>query len=192
MSASASLQVHAATNTSTAISYSASGLPHGLAIGASTGKITGRVSVRVPGGYKVTVTAANYAVSRSTTFSWKIDSRTGVVKDASGKCLDTAASKTASGTVIVAERCGTAATEKLTLRYNGVLELASKCLTVNTRVFLYACKGLHAQTWAWQPASGEYVLAAGGKCLTATSTANGAKLSTAACRATKAAHWTLP
>ncbi len=192
MNDEASLQVRAATSTGTGISYSASELPHGLAIGASTGKISGRVSVQVPGTYKVTVTAANYAVTKSTSFSWKIDSRTGVVKDAAGKCLDAAGNKTTAGTVIVSEPCGTTSAEKLTLRYNGVLELASKCLTANTRVFLYACKGLRAQTWAWDPASGEYVLAAGGKCLWVTSSANGAKLAVAACRASKAEHWTLP
>jgi Ricin-type beta-trefoil lectin domain/Putative Ig domain len=187
-----SLAVHATTNTSTAISYSASGLPHGLSISASTGKISGRVSVETPGGFHVTVTAANYAVSRSTSFAWLINSRNGVVKDAAGKCLDSSGNKTTTGTVIVTEPCGSTSTEKLTLRYNGALELASKCVTVNTRVFLYACKGLHAQTWTWQPSSGEYVLSAGGECLDASSTANGAKLAMAACRATKAEHWTLP
>jgi serine protease len=188
----ASLQVRSTTNTDTAITFSASGLPHGLAINASTGKISGRVSVETPGTYHVTVTVANYAVSRSTTFAWLVNSRTGVVKDTSGKCLDTSGNKTTTGTVIVTEPCGTTSTENLTLRYNGALELASKCVTVNTRVFLYACSGLHAQTWAWQPSSGEYVLSAGGKCLEASSTANGANLAMAACRATAAEHWTLP
>jgi hypothetical protein len=187
-----SLQVKSTSNTSTAITYSASGLPHGLAIGASTGKISGRVSVVTPGTYHVTVTVANYAVSRSTTFAWLINSRAGTVKDASGKCLDGSGNKTATGTTIVAEPCGPSGAEKVTLRYNGALELASKCITVNSRVFLYACKGLHAQAWTWQPSSGEYVLASDGKCLEASSTANGAKLTMAACHATKAEHWTLP
>jgi serine protease len=192
MSNEATLQVHAATNTQTAISYSATGLPHGLAISASTGKISGRISVETPGTSHVTVTAANYGVSRSATFSWLINSRSGVVKDASGKCLDTSGNKTVTGTVIVTEPCGPTAAEKFTLRYNGALEVVSKCTTVNTRVFLYPCKGIHAQDWTWQPGSGEYVLGSNGECLEASSTANGAKLAMAACRATKAEHWTLP
>jgi hypothetical protein len=187
-----SLQVKSTTNTSTAITYSASGLPHGLAIDASTGEISGRVSVLTPGTYHVTVTVANYAVSRSTTFAWLVNSRSGNVKDASGKCLDGSGNKTASGTVVVAESCGPTSAEQLTLRYNGALELASKCVTVNTRVFLYTCKGLHAQAWTWQPSSGEYVLASDAQCLEANSTANGAKLVMAACRSTKAEHWALP
>ena len=192
MNTSVSVQPHATTNTDTAITYSASGLPHGLAISASTGKISGRVSVESPGDFHVTVTAANYAVSKSTSFSWAINSPTNVVKDSAGKCLDTSGNKTTTGTAIVTEPCGSASTERITLRYNGALELASKCLTVNTRVFLYACEGLHAQTWTWQPGSGEYVLAAGGKCLQASSTANGALVALATCRATTAEHWTLP
>jgi hypothetical protein len=193
MGAAVSLPVRARTNTGTSIRYTATGLPHGLAISAGTGTITGTISVPVPGTYPVTVQAANYGAARSVRFSWRVNSRAGVVRGAIGKCLQGQGNRTASGTAVVLEPCSTtAAAEKLSLHYGGDLVVGSACVTVNTRVFLYPCRNLPAQAWSWQPATGEYLLAARHECLTATSTANGARLALAACRATRAQKWSLP
>jgi hypothetical protein len=191
--ATVSLPVRARTNTGTSIRYTAAGLPRGLAISAGTGTITGTITVPVPGAYPVTVTAANYGAARSVRFSWRVNSRAGVVRGAVGTCLQGQGNRTASGTAVVLEPCSsTAAAEKFSLHYGGELVVGPACVTVNTRVFLYPCKNLSAQAWSWQPATGEYVLAARHECLTATSTASGARLALAACRATRAQKWSLP
>jgi hypothetical protein len=67
---STSAQAHASDNDGGTLSYSATGLPPGISIDSASGLMSGVPSSA--GGYSVTLTASDGAVSQSTSFSWTI------------------------------------------------------------------------------------------------------------------------
>jgi hypothetical protein len=186
-----SLQLSATTNTGLQ-SYKATGLPPGLSINAQTGRIAGKPSVTA-GTFKPKVIISDYAKSVTIGFIWQISSAAGAVKGYGAKCVDDSASSTANGNKIDIWSCTGKAAQQITFMANRELEVRGKCVTGGSTAFLEPCKDTSNQAWT-RRANGEYVLAATGKCLTdpANSTANGTRLTVAACRNTASQHWSLP
>ncbi len=60
LGASVSVQVRASSNTGTALTYKASGLPAGLSVGSTSGKITGKPAITA-GTFSTTITVSDYA-----------------------------------------------------------------------------------------------------------------------------------
>ena len=187
-----SLQIHASTNTGTALSYKASGLPDGLSINGSTGKITGTTGTTA-GTFTAKVTASTYATSATVSFSWPVSSAAGPVTGYGGKCGDDSADSTANGTKIDLWSCDGQARQQITFAASGEFRVAGKCVTAGTAAVLETCAGSAAQTWT-RRANGEYVVKSTGQCLTdpGNATSNGTQLRVAACTDAAGQRWSLP
>jgi len=190
---SVSLQIKASTNTHSPSTFKASGLPTGLSI-SSSGKITGKPSVTA-GTFTPKVTVSDYAKTVSVTFTWQVTSTAGQVTGPGSKCLDVASGLTTSGTKIDLWSCLSQARQKVTFNFSGELAVVGKCVTLananGTALTLQPCNGASNQVWK-RTSSGEYVLKANVKCLTAPKTANGTQLVIAACANASSQHWSLP
>jgi hypothetical protein len=156
--------------------------------------ITGKPSV-TEGTFTPKVTVSDYAKTVSVTFTWQVTSAAGQVKGPSSKCLDDASGKTANGTRIDLWGCLNQSRQKVTFNYSGELAVVGKCVTLassrSTTLTLQPCKATSNQKWK-RGSSGEYVLAANGRCLTAPRTSNGTQLTVAACKNSSSQHWSLP
>jgi hypothetical protein len=185
------LQVHAATNTGTALSYKAARLPDGLSISASTGLITGTPAVTA-GTWHPTITVSDYASSKTVTFTWQIGSKDGQVKGFQARCADDYHNKTRSGNKIDLWSCQKQARQTFTFTAARQLTVDGKCMSArNGLAVLEPCSGSAAQAWT-RRRDGEYVT--GGRCLTypARSAKNGIQLRLEACKDTQQQRWSLP
>jgi 3D (Asp-Asp-Asp) domain-containing protein len=187
-----SLQIQASTNTGTALSYKASGLPAGLSINGSTGKITGTPGTTA-GTSAATVTVSSYATSATVAFSWQVSSVAGPVKGYGARCADDYAGRTVNGNKIDLWSCDAQARQQITFTASGELQVAGKCVTAGSAAVLETCAGSAAQTWT-RHANGEYVVKSNGRCLTdpGNATANGTQLRSAACTDAAGQRWSLP
>jgi Ricin-type beta-trefoil lectin domain/Putative Ig domain len=187
-----SLQIHASTNTGTALSYKASGLPDGLSINGSIGKITGTPGTTA-GTFTATVTVSSYASSATVTFSWPVSSAAGPVTGYGARCADDYADHSTNGNKIDLWSCDGQGRQQITFAASGELQVAGKCVTAGGAAALEACARSAAQTWT-RRANGEYVAASNGQCLTdpGNATANGTQLRVAACTDAAGQRWSLP
>ena len=188
-----SLQIRASSNTHTALSYRASGLPAGLAINGSTGRITGKPGTTA-GTFRTKVTVSDYAGSAAVSFAWQVSSAAGPVKGYAAKCADDHAGRTANGNKIDLWSCDGLARQRMTFTASGQLRVLGKCVTaVNGATVLEPCAGSAAQTWI-RRATGVYVVKSSRRCLTdpGNATANGTQLRLAACVDAAGQRWSLP
>jgi hypothetical protein len=187
-----SLQIHASSNTHTALSYTASGLPYGLSISKTSGRISG-IPNTTAGTFMTTVTVSDYAGSAKVSFPWQVSSVAGPVKGYSVKCADDSGGRTSNGNKIDLWTCTGKSPQAITFAANGELQVAGKCITGGTAATLQTCTGTTAQTWT-RLANGEYKAKSSGQCLTDpnNSTTNGMQLRISTCTNAANQHWTLP
>jgi hypothetical protein len=189
----ATLQVRAVTNTGTALTYQASGLPHGLSLSPVTGRITGRPATTA-GTWHPVVTVTDYAGSSQVTFAWQVSSRAGEVKGHASKCADDYRGRTRNGTKIDLWSCDGQRRQRITFTASGELQVEGKCVTARKgAAVLESCNGSAAQTWT-RRSSGEYIVRSNGRCLTdpRNSAANGTQLLLNACARSAGQRWSLP
>lgn len=186
------LTIHATLGGNAPLSFKASGLPAGLSINSKTGVISGTLNVTA-GTYAPRVVVSYYAGWKTISFGWKVSSTPGEIKGYAAKCVDDLGGSTNNGTAIDLSACTGSARQLITFTASRELQVLGKCVTGGTTAFLEPCTGATDQTWTRQ-SNGEYVLASGGKCLTdpSNSTANGTRLTLAACANTANQHWNLP
>jgi hypothetical protein len=186
----ASLQVQATANSSTPLTYTASGLPAGLSINKTTGLVSGTLGVTA-GTFTPKVTVAYNDGSRSVAFSWKVSSAAGQLKGYDSKCLGDYNASTTVGNKIVLWSCAAGAAQTITFAANNELQVVGSCVTGGTTAILGRCAGAASQEWT-RLSNGEYVLKLNGECLTAPSANNGTQLTLAACKDTANQQWALP
>ena len=186
-----SLQVHAYSNTDTALSFKAAGLPSGLHI-STTGHVSGTPNITA-GTSKTTVTVSDYAGPAKISFTWQVSSKPGAIKGYDAKCVDDSYGRTINGNKIDIWTCTGQAPQTITFTASGELQVKGKCISVPNEVLLEPCAGTAAQTWT-RRANGEYVIRSSGQCLTDpnNSKANGTQLRVSACKNTADQHWSLP
>jgi beta-glucosidase len=202
----ASLPVTATDSATSALTYTANGLPAGLSISATTGVISGTATTA--GTSTVTVTATDTTgASGHTTFVWTAThpatATTGggpiLAGVAAGLCVDDRAGSTANGTAIQLFGCNGSTSQAWTVS-GSTLQVLGKCMDVTaagtankTLVQLFDCNGTGAQVWQPQ-ASGALLNPASGRCLDdpAASTAASTQLQIFDCNGTTAQRWTLP
>ena len=185
----ASLQIAATTNDGRMLTYSARGLPPGLSIDRSAGVISGVLSTTAGTWHPVVVVTAG-SLSKSVTFGWQVSSPPGAVRG-SGKCADDSGGRTSGGTKIDLWSCTGKTPQRITFAADGQLRVVGRCVTASKIAFLEPCTGVANKTWT-RLASGEYMVASSGLCLTAPAARNGVQLTLAACKNSSAQHWSLP
>jgi hypothetical protein len=186
------LTIHATLGGHAPLSFAASGLPAGLSINSKTGVISGTLNVTA-GTYTARVVVSYYAGWKTISFGWKVSSTPGEIKGYASKCVDDHNGSTANGNMIDLSACNGSARQLITFTASRELQVLGKCVTGGTSAYLEPCSGAAGQTWTRQ-SNGEYVLASSGTCLTdpSDSTANGTRLTLAACKNTANQHWNLP
>lgn len=185
-----SLKISATVNSTTPLTYTASGLPAGLTVSKTTGVISGTPGVTA-GTFTPKVTLAYNDGSRSVSFSWKVSSAAGQLKGYDAKCLGDYNAKTTVGNKIVIWTRAAGAAQTITFAANNELQVVGGCVTGTTALVLGRCAAATSQEWT-RLSNGEYVLKANGRCLTAPSATNGAQLTVAACKDTANQKWALP
>jgi hypothetical protein len=187
-----SLKVFAATTPKAPLTFTAAGLPSGLTIGRANGLISGKPGVTA-GTFNVKVIVSYYDAARSFTFTWQVSSPPGRIQGPAAKCVDDAGAHTTNGNKIDIFTCTGKPQQVITFAANGELMVLGKCITGGSTVSLQPCIGATSQIWT-RHANREYSLRLNGKCLTdpGGSTANGTRLTLAACKNTTSQHWSLP
>jgi serine protease len=187
-----SLAVKATVNSSTPLTYTASGLPAGLSVSKTTGVVSGTPGVTA-GTFTPKVTVAYNDGSRWVSFSWKVSSAAGQLKGYDAKCLGDYNAKTTAGNKIVIWTCAAGAAQNITFATNTELLVVGDCVTGTTTAFLEPCTGATSQEWTRQ-SNGEYVLKSNGKCLSdpANSRRDGTQLRLLTCKDTINQRWSLP
>jgi serine protease len=192
LGARARLQVHAVTNTGTALSYKAAGLPPGLSINASSGIITGTPAVTA-GTWHPRVTVSDYASSSTVTFAWQVSSEPGQVKGYQARCADDYRNRTRNGNKIDLWSCENQARQRFTFTAARQLMVDRGCVSARSGglVVLDRCSGSASQAWT-RRSNGEYL--SDGRCLTypAHRAVNGTQLRLETCKATKQQRWSVP
>lgn len=185
-----SLKVSATITPAVTLHYAASGLPGGVHINQS-GQLFGTPNVSA-GIYHTKISVSYYAGSKTIAFTWRVHSPTGAMKGLASKCVSDSGGRTTDNNPIVIHSCDGGTEQQITFMADGNLIVLGKCITGTGSVFLHACAaGAKSQIWT-RFANGEYQLAANSKCLTASSSTNGTKLTTTTCRNTANQHWSLP
>jgi hypothetical protein len=185
-----SLKISATVNSTTALTYTASGLPSGLTVNKTTGVISGTPGVTA-GTFTPKVTLAYNDGSRSVSFSWKVSSAAGQLKGYDSKCLGDYNAKTTVGNKIVIWTCAAGAAQTITFAANSELQVVGSCVTGTATLVLGRCAAAASQEWT-RLSNGEYVLKSNGRCLTAPSATNGTQLTVTACKDTANQKWALP
>jgi serine protease len=122
----------------------------------------------------------------------------GALKGFRNLCLDNNNGLSANGNPVDIWQCIGGARQRWT-QQNGELQVSGKCLADNTwggtgaKLVIEACNGQRNQQWS-RNASGEYVLAFQGLCLTdpSGSTANGTQVKAQTCSNATDQHWSIP
>jgi GH25 family lysozyme M1 (1,4-beta-N-acetylmuramidase) len=110
-----------------------------------------------------------------------------------GRCL------AASGSAVVLAGCASTSTQHWTQKWDGTVRLGSKCLTetaatAGSGLSIGSCSGAAATKWQLRsvgPIATELASAASGLCVTAPSSASGARLIIEPCAPTLAATWSV-
>ncbi|MDT5039160.1 MAG: hypothetical protein QOE51_145 [Actinoplanes sp.] len=175
--------------------YRATGLPAGLSIDAANGTITGTPTTVGQGTTVVTATDSAGATSRRF-FSWSVHH--GEITGPSGLCVDDWLAGTNNGNKVVVYGCNNGNTQRWTVRADGMLEAAGKCLTIaadpiiaGSPVVVDECRGADVQKWSQQP-GGTLRNPASGQCLNTPKPDARTQLAVAACTAAGAEQWKLP
>ena len=186
------LTIHATLGGNAPLSFRASGLPAGLSINSKTGVISGTLNITA-GTFTPRVVVSYYAGWKTISFGWKVSSLPGEIKGYASKCVDDHGGSTSNGNMIDLSACNGWGRQLITFTASRELQVLGKCVTGGNTAFLEPCTGASDQIWTRQ-SNGEYVLASSGKCLTdpSNSTANGTRLTMAACVNTANQHWNLP
>ncbi len=186
------LTIHATLGGHAPLSFAASGLPAGLSINKNTGVVSGTLNVTA-GTFEPRVVVSYYAGWKTISFGWKVSSLPGEIKGYASKCVDDYRGWTSHGTMIDLSACDGWGRQLITFTANRELQVLGNCVTGGTTAYIEPCTGAANQTWTRQ-SNGEYVLASSGTCLTdpSNSTANGTRLTLAACKNTASQHWNLP
>jgi hypothetical protein len=186
------LTIHATLGGHAPLSFRAWGLPAGLSINSKTGVIGGTLNVTA-GTYAPRVVVSYYAGWKTISFGWKVSSTPGEIKGYASKCVDDHNGSTANGNMIDISACNGWGRQLITFTATRELQVLGKCVTGGSSAYLEPCTGAAGQIWTRQ-SNGEYVLASSGACLTdpSDSTANGTRLTLAACKNTANQHWSLP
>jgi hypothetical protein len=185
------LYLPANSESSSTLTYSATGLPPGLTMDSATGHITGKPSTTA-GTWHPTVKVSAGAILASSSFTWLVKSAAGNIRGFASKCVDDYLGHTANGTKIDLWGCGNLARQRITFLANGELKVSGKCITNRNRLaVLEPCTGSTAQIWT-RRSTGQYVVRAGNLCLATPGSANGTQLRLAGCANIPRLRWSLP
>ncbi|MHB1874909.1 MAG: ricin-type beta-trefoil lectin domain protein [Streptosporangiaceae bacterium] len=178
--------------------WSTRGLPKGLAIGWSTGIISG--TTKATGSFKVTVRVHDeLGKSAATSFYLQVNKPVGKeIKGFGGKCLADYNGIMQPLNKIDIWNCTGSAAQKWRYTAKGALIVLGSCASALTSVsgspvMLIPCIGNRHQLWTHRK-NGEYVLKAGGLCLTdpGWSKKNGTQMVLRPCKNTSNQRWSLP
>jgi hypothetical protein len=210
---SLTLPIQAVDSASSALTYSATGLPAGLGINTGTGAISG-TDTGATGSGPVKVTATDGTASGSVTFNMatvasmraSYHAAAGPARLAlGGKCLDDAGNSATNGTKVQIWTCNGGAAQNWAFVPDGfpgaagTVTIHGKCLDIagggtanGSKVDLSSCTGAGNQQW-FLAGFGVLFNPASAKCLddTGMSTANGRQVDIYSCVGTTNQTWTL-